>query len=163
MLRVVLLAVAFAAIAVFLVARAGDDPLPAGVPVVPTPPGPAGEDTSPLPDPFAWDPEREDEFARRAAAGNAHALYAFSPGGVVATAERTARWRERVERAADEAEMDADVLEGLVFLESGGPRGRAGAGKPGERRRAHADPGRDGPEPARDARRRPGRARGSRG
>lgn len=120
MLRVVLLAVAFAAIAVFLVARAGDDPLLAGVPVVPTPPGPAGEDTSPLPDPFAWDPEREDEFARRAAAGNAHALYAFSPGGVVATAERTARWRARVERAADVAEMDADVLEGLVFLESGG-------------------------------------------
>ncbi len=120
MLRVFVLAVAFAALAVFLVARAGDDPLPASVPVVPTPPGPAGEDTSPLPDPFAWDPEREDEFIRRAAAGNAHALYAFSPGGVVATAERTAHWRASVERAADEAEMDADVLEGLVFLESGG-------------------------------------------
>ena len=114
------LAVAFAAIAVFLVARAGDETLPASVPVVPTPPGPAGEDSSPVPDPFAWDPEREDEFVRRAAAGNAHALYALSPGGVVATAERTARWRASVERAAAEAEMDADVLEGLVFLESGG-------------------------------------------
>jgi hypothetical protein len=119
-LRVLVLAVAFAALAVFLVARAGDEPLPAGVPVVPTPPGPAGEDTSPLPDPFAWDPEREDEFARRAAAGNAHPLYAFSPGGVVASAERTARWRSQVERAAAAAEMDADLLEGLVFLESAG-------------------------------------------
>jgi hypothetical protein len=87
---------------------------------VPTPPGPAGEDTTPLPDPFAWDPEREDEFARRAAAGNAHPLYAFSPGGVVASAERTARWRSQVERAAAAAEMDADLLEGLVFLESAG-------------------------------------------
>jgi hypothetical protein len=119
-LRVVILAVAFAALAVFLVARASDEPLPAGVPVVPTPPGPAGEDTAPLPDPFAWDPEREDEFARRAAAGNAHPLYAFSPGGIVASAERTARWRAQVERAAEEAEMDADLLEGLVFLESAG-------------------------------------------
>jgi hypothetical protein len=119
-LRLAVLVAVFAALAVFLVARADDEPLPAAVPVVPTPPGPAGEDTSPLPDPFAWDPGREDEFARRAAAGNAHGLYAFSPGGVMATAERTARWRELVERAADEAEMDADLLEGLVFLESGG-------------------------------------------
>jgi hypothetical protein len=116
----VLLVAAFAAVAVFLVARSGDESLPAGVPVVPTPPGPAGEDTAPLPDPFAWDPEREEEFARRAAAGNAHALYALSPGGVVATAERTARWRSLVERAAEAAEMDPDLLEGLVFLESGG-------------------------------------------
>ena len=120
MLRVFVLAVAVAALAVFLVSRAGDEPLPAGVPVVPTPPGPAGEDTSPLPDPFAWDPEREDEFTRRAAAGNAHPLYAFSPGGVVASAERTARWRSQVERAADAAEMDPDLLEALVFLESAG-------------------------------------------
>ena len=97
----------------------GDEP-PADVPVVPTPPGEAGEETEPLPDPFAWDPGRADEYVRRAAAGNSHVLYALSPGGVVASAERTARWRPLVERAARQADVDADTLEGLVFLESAG-------------------------------------------
>ena len=97
-----------------------DDP-PAGVPLVPTPPptsdAPA---TEPLADPFAWDPDRADEFTRRAAAGNSHLLYALSPGGVIASAERTARWRPQVERAAEQAGVDPDVLEGLVLLESAG-------------------------------------------
>ena len=97
-----------------------DDP-PAGVPLVPTPPptsdAPA---TEPLADPFAWDPDRADEFARRAVAGNSHLLYALSPGGVIASAERTARWRPQVERAAEQAGVDPDVLEGLVLLESAG-------------------------------------------
>ena len=97
-----------------------DDP-PAGVPLVPTPPptsdAPA---TEPLVDPFAWDPDRADEFTRRAAAGNSHLLYALSPGGVIASAERTARWRPQVERAAEQAGVDPDVLEGLVLLESAG-------------------------------------------
>ena len=97
----------------------GDGP-PAGVPVVPTPPGEAGEDAEPFPDPFAWDPDRSDEYARRAAAGNSHPLYTLSPGGAVASAERTARWRPLVERAAEQADVDADTLEGLVFLESAG-------------------------------------------
>ena len=99
---------------------ARDSAPPAGVPVVPTPPGKAGEDVEPLADPFAWDPGRGDEFSRRAAAGNSHPLYALSPGGVVASAERTALWRRPVERAAEQAEVDADTLEGLVFLESAG-------------------------------------------
>lgn len=97
----------------------GEEP-PAGIPVVPTPPGEPGEDSEPLPDPYAWDPERADEFTRRAAAGNSHLLYALSPGGALASAERTARWRAAVERAAEQADVDADTLEGLVFLESGG-------------------------------------------
>jgi hypothetical protein len=96
-----------------------DEPA-AGVPVVPTPPGDAGSDSEPLADPFAWNPERSDEFVRRAAAGNSHLLYALSPGGAVASAERTARWRPLVERAAEQADVDADTLEGLVFLESAG-------------------------------------------
>ena len=96
-----------------------DDP-PADIPVIPTPPGETAEETEPLADPYAWDPDRADEFARRAAAGNSHLLYALSPGGAVATAERTARWRPLVEQAADEAGVDPDTLEGLVFLESAG-------------------------------------------
>jgi hypothetical protein len=51
----------------------------------------------------------------------------------VATAERTAAWREAVERAARHAGVEADRLEGLVFLESAGrpdavaPNGLEGA------------------------------------
>jgi hypothetical protein len=119
--RLVLLA---AAVVLLVAGVAGvlartDEP-PAGVAVVPPPPGDAGEDTEPLVDPFAWDPRHEDDFVRRAAAGNSHLLYALSPGGVVASAERTARWRPLVERTAQRAGVDADTLEGLVFLESAG-------------------------------------------
>jgi hypothetical protein len=120
--RLLLLAVAAAVLiaagVVGLVTRS-DGPA-AGVPVIPTPPGEVERDLEPLADPFAWDPERADEFSRRAAAGNSHLLYALSPGGVVASAERTARWREPVERAAAQAGVDPDTLEGLVFLESAG-------------------------------------------
>ena len=105
------------------------DDLPADVPVVPTPPGEVDRDIEPLADPYAWDPERADEFVRRATAGNSHVLYALSPGGAAASAERTARWRPLVERAAEQAGVDADTLEGLVFLESAGrPDARAPGG-----------------------------------
>jgi hypothetical protein len=96
----------------------GDGPAP-GTPVVPTPPGEtdAGE---PIPDPFAYDPDDEDELVRRAAAGTSHILYARSPGGATATAERVARWRPQVEDAARQADVAPDLLEALVFLESAG-------------------------------------------
>jgi hypothetical protein len=109
--RFILLAatvVLIAAGVVGLLTRA--DSLPADVPVVPTPPGEAGEDAEPLPDPYAWAPERADEFVRRATAGNSHLLYALSPGGAAASAERTAQWRPLVERAAGLAGVDADTL-----------------------------------------------------
>jgi soluble lytic murein transglycosylase-like protein len=108
----VLLAVAAAA---GLLTR--EDAPPANVPVVPTPPG--GEGAT-VPDPFAFSPERAGEFTRRAAAGSAHVLYARSPGGAEASAARTARWRALVDDAAARAGVDADTLEGLVFLESAG-------------------------------------------
>ena len=114
-----------AAVAVVL---ARDDGPPSGVALVPAPPGKAGEDFEPLADPFAWDPARAGELARRAAAGSSHLLYALSPGGVVASAERTDLRRAAVERAAEQAGVDADTLEGLVFLESAG---RADARAPG--------------------------------
>jgi hypothetical protein len=113
--------------AITVVIARGDQP-PGDVPVVPTPPGEAGRDAEPLPDPFAWDPERADEFARRAAAGNSHPLYALSPGGAAASAARTARWRPLVERAAQAADVDLDTLEALVLLESAG---RSDARAPG--------------------------------
>lgn len=100
-----------------LVGGVGDD-VPRAV--VPTPPPSTGEEVEPVEDPFAYDPERREEFEARAAAGNAHVLYARSPGGAAATAVRVARWRPRVEAAADEAGVDPDLFEALVFLESAG-------------------------------------------
>ena len=105
-----------------------DDP-PAGVPLVPTPPGEVEADIEPFADPYAWDPDRADEFVSRATAGNSQLLYTLSPGGAIASAERTARWRPQVERAAEQAGVDPDTLEGLVFLESAGrPEARAPGG-----------------------------------
>jgi soluble lytic murein transglycosylase-like protein len=101
-----------------VLARTDDSPAP--IPPIPTPPGVANRDFEPIADPFAWDPRRAQEFARRAAAGNSHLLYALSPGGAIASAERTARWRPLVERAAKAAGVDPDTLEALVFLESAG-------------------------------------------
>jgi len=80
-------------------------------------------------DPFAWDPDREQEFVDRAASGLSYPLYAQVPGGAVASAARTARWREEVERVADDADVDADTLEAMVYLESAGnPEARAPGG-----------------------------------
>ena len=77
-------------------------------------------------DPYAYEPDREDEFEARAAAGNSHVVYAKSPGGVVATARRVERFRDDIERAADEAGVDPDLIEGMVLLESAGrPDARA--------------------------------------
>jgi len=117
--RLVLLAaglVLLAAAAVGVWAR--DDTPPAGVAVVPTPPG--AKDVKAFADPYAFDPKRAAEFEQRAAEGNAHALYALSPGGVAASAARTAQWRPLVDRAAATAHVDPDELEALVFLESAG-------------------------------------------
>jgi hypothetical protein len=77
-------------------------------------------------DPFAYDPAKEAEFTARAAQGLSHVLYAKSPGGVVASAERTARYRELVEQVAEDTGFDPDTLEAIVLLESAGrPDARA--------------------------------------
>jgi hypothetical protein len=47
-------------------------------------------------------------------------LYAKSPGGVFASARRTARWRAPIERAARRGGVDPDLLEAIVLLESAG-------------------------------------------
>ena len=109
---------------------------------VPTPPAAAPQDqppesapqeSKPFKDPFSYEPERRREFEERAAEGNAHILYALSPDGVIATAGRVAQFREQIDAAAGQAGVDADMLEGLVFLESAGrpdvvaPQGIEGA------------------------------------
>jgi hypothetical protein len=71
-------------------------------------------------DPYAYEPDREDELEARAAAGHSHVVYAKSPGGVLATARRVERFRDGIERAADEAGVDPDLIEGMVLLESAG-------------------------------------------
>ena len=117
-MRAALLAGALLVIAIVTgAALRGDGPAP-GVAVVPTPPGESGG--APVPDPFAYDPDQEDAFVQRAAAGSSHVLYARSPGGAAATAERVARWRPQVGAAALEAGVEPDMLEALVFLESAG-------------------------------------------
>jgi hypothetical protein len=71
-------------------------------------------------DPLAWSPSRSAEFARRATLGTSHVIYAKSPGGVSAAAERTAEWRGEIEEAAGAVGVDPDVLEAMVYLESAG-------------------------------------------
>ena len=114
----VLAAVLLTAIGILGIAGLGDR-TPGGVPTVAPAPG-GGSDEQGLPDPFAWDPEREDEFVSRAAKGTSHLLYTLSPGGVAESAQRVGRWRPQIEAAAKVADVDPDTLEGLVFLESAG-------------------------------------------
>src|SRR5436190_6820433 len=77
--------------------------------------------------PLRYDRGHNATFEQRAAAGFAHPLYAKPAGGAQAAANRTARWRPRIERAAQRAGVDADTLEALVYLESAGdPNAMAG-------------------------------------
>ena len=118
LLAVVVCVLAAGAALAVLAVVGGDDEPPAYGPVILDPD---------RPDPFAWDPEREEEFIARATAGHSHVLYEKSPDGVFATARRVERWRPEVEDVAADAGVDADVLEGMVFLESAGdPNARAG-------------------------------------
>ncbi|MDX6672262.1 MAG: hypothetical protein QOI91_2625 [Solirubrobacteraceae bacterium] len=81
-----------------------------------------GVQTSARLDPLSYDPAADDELTARATAGYSHVLYAKSPGGAFATARRVDRYRKDVEAAAGSSGgvVDADTLEALVFLESGG-------------------------------------------
>ena len=71
-------------------------------------------------DPWAFDPGRQAEFESRAAAGHSHVVYVKSPGGIVATAARVARYRDDVEKAGAASGVDPDLIEGIVLLESAG-------------------------------------------
>jgi soluble lytic murein transglycosylase-like protein len=71
-------------------------------------------------DPLAYDDSQAEELEGAATLGLSHPLYAKSPGGVVASAERTAAFRPLVEDAVEGSGFDADLLEAIVFLESAG-------------------------------------------
>jgi soluble lytic murein transglycosylase-like protein len=116
--RLLALVAALAFLAGAVTAQVGDDDAPRR----PSALVPAAGDA----DPFAYDPDRREEFEARAAAGLAHVIYAKSPGGVVASAARTARYRRLVEEAAADAGLDADTIEAMILLESAGrPDARA--------------------------------------
>ncbi len=80
----------------------------------------AGASASEGYEPFAWDADRQEEFEERASTGTSHVLYALSPEGVVATAERTDQWRPEIASAAARGGVDPDLLEAVIFLESAG-------------------------------------------
>ncbi|CAN5521228.1 hypothetical protein BH10ACT11_BH10ACT11_01750 [soil metagenome] len=71
-------------------------------------------------DPLAWDAGKRAQFEQRATLGLSHVLYEKSPDGIVASAERTARWRKLVDAAATRHGVDADALEAVILLESAG-------------------------------------------
>ncbi len=71
-------------------------------------------------DALSYDDSQAEDLERAAALGLSHALYAKSPGGVFATAERTESFRPLVEEAVADSGFDADLVEAIVFLESGG-------------------------------------------
>jgi hypothetical protein len=78
------------------------------------------EDVASEQGPFPYDSGSRAEFEARAAAASSHVVFANSPGGVVATAERVARFRGQIEAATAGTETDPDLLEAMVFLESAG-------------------------------------------
>jgi hypothetical protein len=71
-------------------------------------------------DPFAFTDDRREDFIDRATRGYSHVLYEKSPGGIVASARRTERWRPLIEKAAAAHGVDPDTMEGMVLLESAG-------------------------------------------
>lgn len=79
-------------------------------------------------DPLAYVPSRQPEYERVAAESFSHVVYTKSPGGALASAERTARWRTLVERAVRGTDVDPDVLEAIVLLESAGDQNAIAGG-----------------------------------
>jgi Transglycosylase SLT domain len=71
-------------------------------------------------DPLAYTPARDASLEQAAAQGYAQVLYEKSPGGVLAAAKRTARYRKQIDTATAGTGIDPDLLEAIVFLESAG-------------------------------------------
>ena len=82
-------------------------------------------------DPFLWEADRRRDFEQRATLGYSHVLYALSPGGVLASARRTARFRDQIDAAAERNDVSAELMEAMVLLESAGrPEVIAGGSDP---------------------------------
>src|SRR5947209_17662894 len=81
-------------------------------------------------DPFAYNAARRAAFEQRAADGESHLLYADSPGGAIATARRVAALERPIQAASAAAHVDPGVIEGMIFLESGGRADAIAGGDP---------------------------------
>ena len=77
-------------------------------------------ETPALTDLLAYDEAQAEDLTRAAFLGLSHPLYTRSPGGVFASARRTDGFRDMIEDAVEGSEFDADLVEAIVFLESGG-------------------------------------------
>ena len=109
---------------VFALTRLGGSgdkgPLPA-TPAKPKPtPGSPTINSLRADDPFKYAPDRDADFMERGREGLAHVLYVKSPGGIEASAERTAHWRPLIDAAARRHDVDPDTIEAIVLLESAG-------------------------------------------
>ncbi len=71
-------------------------------------------------DPFLWVPGHDTQFVARATAGSSHVLFSQSPGGAIATAKRVAAYRPMIDAAVRGTDINPDVVEGMVFVESAG-------------------------------------------
>ncbi len=79
-------------------------------------------------DPFRYVSGRAADFAARAIAGSDNVVFAKSPGGVLATAERVSAYRGLIDSVTARTGIDPDTLEAIVFLESAGdPNAIAGS------------------------------------
>ena len=72
------------------------------------------------PDPLDYEPGRTEEYEQAAAFGLSHVLFEKSPGGVFSAAQRTAGFRDLVDKAVSGSGIDADTVEAIVLLESAG-------------------------------------------
>ena len=114
-------ALVLAVITIAVALLRGDDSLPAAPEPTPAAPKPGAPpyDAAAF-QPFAYDPQDDDEFLARGSRGMAHVVYELSPGGVERSVRRTERWRDEVEDAAAGSPVDPDYLEAMMFLESAG-------------------------------------------
>jgi soluble lytic murein transglycosylase-like protein len=71
-------------------------------------------------EPFAYTPSADRELLLRGSRGNAHVIYALSPGGVQRSVARARRWRDAVDFAVVGSDVDPDRIEAMMFLESAG-------------------------------------------
>lgn len=98
----------------------------------PRPPVPGVARPARAGDPFAYAASHQADFVTRATAGNAHVLFVKSPGGVLATAARVAAFRRLIDAAAAGTNIDPNLLEGIVFLESAGRPNVIAGGDPAD-------------------------------
>ena len=71
-------------------------------------------------DPLRYVASRRADYERHAALGLSHVIYAKTPGGVIASAQRTERFRSIYARVGAHHKLDPDTLAAIAMLESAG-------------------------------------------